>query len=192
MRTSIVMTCLAALSLASSTGCSKSGSEDSSGVAHAATALPPSTTPAAPAEIAPAPKQEVPAPTPPKAAQKVDLEIASVANTMTFDKTKLTVPAGAEVHLTFKNNSTMSTLPHNWALVKPGTEAAVAAAGLKFGEKAGYMDVSDHDVLAFTPMAKPGESSDVTFTAPEPGTYPYVCTIPGHYMMMKGTLTVTP
>jgi azurin len=192
MRTSTITSCLLALSLAAGAGCSKSGSEDNSGVANAATATQvPSATP--PAEVAPAaPKQEIPAPTPPKAAEKVELQIASVANTMTFDKTKLTVPAGAEVHLTFKNNSTMTTLPHNWALVKPGTEAAVAAAGLKLGEKAGYMDVSDHDVLAFTPMAKPGDSTDVTFTAPEPGTYPYICTVPGHYMMMKGVLTVTP
>ena len=89
---------------------------------------------------------------------------------MAFDKTKLTVPAGAEVHLTMKNNATMATLPHNWVLVKPGTEAAVAAAGLKLGEPAGYFDVRDKDVLAHTPMAKPGETAEVTFTRPRPAT----------------------
>ena len=52
----------------------------------------------------------------------------------------------------------MSTLPHNWVLVKPGTEASVAAAGLKLGEAAGYIDVRDHDMLAHTPLAKPGET----------------------------------
>jgi azurin len=102
---------------------------------------------------------------------------------MAFNKTALSVPTGAEVHLTFKNNSTMSTLPHNWALVKPGTEASVAASGLKYGDKAGYIDVTNHDLLVHTPMAKQGESTDVTFTAPDPGTYPYICT---------GVLTVTP
>jgi len=111
---------------------------------------------------------------------------------MIYDKTALTVPAGAEVHLVLKNNATMTTLPHNWALVKPGTEASVAAAGLKLGEPAGYFDVRDKDTLAHTPMAKPGESTEVTFTAPEAGTYPYICTVPGHYMLMKGVLTVTP
>ncbi|MGH7283704.1 MAG: plastocyanin/azurin family copper-binding protein, partial [Polyangiaceae bacterium] len=30
-----------------------------------------------------------------------------------------------------------------------------------------------------------------TFTAPGPGKYPYICTYPGHYMTMKGTLEVT-
>ena len=119
--------------------------------------------------------------------------MSSVGNQMAFDKTTLTLPAGAEVHLTLKNTATVATLPHNWVLVKTGTEASVAAAGLKRGEPAGYVDVIDRDMLAFTPLAKPGETTEVTFTAPsEPGTYPYICTMPGHYMMMKGVLTVTP
>lgn len=148
------------------------------------------------ATVAPVASAVVPAPTatePPKPAQHVELQLATVANTMAFDKTKLSVPAGAEVHLTIKNNATMATLPHNWVLVNPGTEASVAAAGLKIGEGAGYLDVRDANALAHTPMAKPGETADVTFTAPsKAGDYPYICTIPGHYMMMKGVLTVTP
>jgi azurin len=122
----------------------------------------------------------------------VELAIESVANTMTFSKTALSVPTGAEVHLTLKNNSTMTTLPHNWVLVKTGTEASVAAAGLKYGEPAGFIDIRNTDMIVHTPLAKPGESTEVTFTAPDPGAYPYVCTVPGHYMMMKGVLTVTP
>jgi azurin len=82
-------------------------------------------------------------------------------------------------------------LPHNWVLVKPGTEATVAAAGLKLGEAAGYIDVRDKDMLVHTDLAKAGDSTDVTFTAPAPGDYPYICTFPGHYLMMKGVLTVT-
>jgi azurin len=153
----------------------------------------PATGPSAAAAIASAPPTSEPPPAEaPKPVQHVDLEIASVANTMAFDKTALRVPTGAEVHLVFKNNSTMTTLPHNWALVNPGTEASVAAAGLKYGDKAGYIDVFNHDTLVHTPLAKQGETSEVTFTAPAPGTYPYICTVPGHYMLMKGVLTVTP
>ena len=153
---------------------------------------------AAAATLAPTPpptQAPAPIPTPsaaPKPVQHVELQIASVANTMGYDKTALSVPAEAEV-LTLKNNATMSTLPHNWVLVNTGTEASVAAAGLKLGEPAGYLNVSGHDVLAHTTLAKPGESTEVTFTAPStPGAYPYICTVPGHYMMMKGVLTVTP
>jgi len=110
---------------------------------------------------------------------------------MTFDKTKLTVPTGAEVHLTLVNRATMTTLPHNWALVAPGTQAKVAAEGLANAPDAGYI-VEGPNVLAHTPMAPPGGKSEVTFKAPAPGDYPYICTVPGHYMQMKGVMTVTP
>ena len=144
--------------------------------------------PAETATVAPKPEPTVAA----KPVQHVELLIASVANTMTFDKTAMPVPAGAEVHLVFKNNATASTLPHNWVLVKPGTEASVALAGVKL-DQAGYVDVRNHDMLAHTTQAKPGgDTAEVTFTAPEAGTYPYICTTPGHYVMMKGVLTVTP
>jgi azurin len=162
-------------------GCGKSNEESPKPTASAAPAPTPSSPPEAPTVS-----------TPPKPAQHVELTIASVANTMTFDKTALTVPAGAEVHLVMTNHSNMTTLPHNWVLVKTGTEASVAAAGLKRGETAGYIDVLNHDMLAHTPLAKQGETSEVTFVAPEAGTYPYICTVPGHYMLMKGVLTVTP
>jgi azurin len=183
MRTFPIALLLASLSTAvAGVGCGKANGETQK-----------QTTDLAPPATAAAPVVPSPAPEPPKPAQQhVELQIASMANTMTFDKTVLTVPTGAEVHLVFKNNATMSTLPHNWVLVKPGTEASVAAAGLKLGEPAGYMDVRDKDVLVHTPTAKPGDSSEVTFTAPDPGKYPYICTVPGHYMLMKGVLTVTP
>jgi azurin len=155
----------------------------------------PSPTPTPAASAAPATAAPSPAPVAteaPKPAVKVELQIESVANTMTFSKAGLSAPAGSEVHLTFKNNSTMTTLPHNWVLVKPGTEANVAAAGLKMGEPAGYIDVRSFDVIAHTPMAKPGETTEVTFTAPAAGTYPFICTVPGHYMLMKGVFTAAP
>jgi azurin len=174
---------LLALALAVGTGCSKDDPK------KGATNL----IPTAQGAQAPAPPPQ-PATPPPaaKPVQHVEIQIASLANTMTFDKKELSVPTGAEVHLTFKNNATSSVLGHNWVLVNPGTEASVAAAGLKLGEPAGYLDVRDKDVLANTPLAKPGETVEVTFTAPDPGKYAYVCTFPGHYMMMKGVLTVTP
>jgi len=171
-------------SLAAGAGCNKANA-DSHGTSTENTPVPAVLAP-------PAPAPQPTATEAPKAVPPVEIHIETLANTMTFDKTALTVPAGAEVHLVLKNNATMATLPHNWALVKPGTEASVAAAGLKMGDQAGYFDVRDKDALAHTPMAKPGETSEVTFTAPEAGKYPYICTVPGHYMMMKGILTVTP
>ena len=110
---------------------------------------------------------------------------------MAFDKTKLTVPTGAEVHVTFKNSGTQDVMQHNWVLVQKGKEASVAAAGLEKAPDAGYV-VPGPDVLAYTPLTKPGATAETTFIAPAPGAYPYICTFPGHYIMMKGMLTVTP
>ena len=150
--------------------------------------------PSATPKATPPPPTAAPPPTPAPSevpVQKVEIEISGVANTMTFDKTKLTVPTGAEVHLTLKNPATMATLPHNWVLVARGTEAKVAAEGLAKAPDAGFI-IEGPNVLAYTPLAPPGKSSEVTFTAPAPGAYPYICTVPGHYMKMKGVMTVTP
>jgi azurin len=43
-------------------------------------------------------------------------------------------------------------------------------------------------VVAFVKVLGPKQSGEVTFTVPAAGEYTYVCSFPGHYMLMKGTL----
>ena len=149
--------------------------------ASTAVAPPSATAPAAPASASAAPAAE---------GKTVELKVTAQATTMAFDPTTLTVPAGSTVHLVLENKKP-GALSHNWALVNPGTEAKVAADGLAKGEAANYI-APEPDLLANTELVKPGSTGDVTFKAPAAGKYPYICTFPGHYMMMKGTLTVTP
>ncbi len=184
MRTVITITALASMSLAAA-GCGKSNDNSSGTPAPSVTAttVTPASTPPAPSA---APSASAAAP-----AAKVDLEIASVGDTMYFDKKTLTVPTGAEVHLTLKNNGKLAVMQHNWVLVKKGAEAKVALAGMEKAPDAGFV-VPSSDVLAYTPLAPPQKTVEVTFTAPAPGDYPYICTFPGHYVVMKGVLTVTP
>jgi azurin len=118
----------------------------------------------------------------------VTLEIASKGEELLYDKDKLEAPAGSKITLKFKNNS--SALMHNWVLVKAGTGDAVAADGLTAGEAKGYLKENDNRVIAHTGMVKAGESASITFDAPAAGAYPYVCTFPGHNVLMKGTLTI--
>jgi azurin len=180
---------LCSLLVVATSGCGKSEpAQRSSAVAEsaqAATKGEPSPTQPQPAPSAAPPPSAAPAP-----AQKVELEIGAVANTMLYDKKTLTVPAGAEVHLVLKD-AKPGTLMHNWVLVKPGTEATVAAAGLPAGTAGNYV-IPGPDVIAFAPLAQPGKTSEVTFQAPPAGSYPYICTFPGHYLLMKGTFIVTP
>jgi len=119
----------------------------------------------------------------------ITFRIASVDNSMAFDTTTLKVKQGQQVRLVFHNEATVAALPHNWVLVEPGTATAVASAGIQAGKSHDYVPDSP-DVIAHAKLAAPGETVDVTFTAPKPGTYPYICTVPGHAAVMKGQLLV--
>lgn len=124
----------------------------------------------------------------PAAKSAVTLEIASKGEELLYDKDTLTAPAGSSITLKLKNNS--SALQHNWVLVKAGKSDTVAADGLAAGEAANYVKEKDANVIAHLAIVKPGETGTITFDAPAPGSYPYICTFPGHYMLMKGTLTI--
>ena len=62
-------------------------------------------------------------------------------------------------------------------------------AAVQAGEKAEYVPKSDA-ILFYTKMAGPGEKTTVEFTAPAPGKYPFICTFPGHFALMKGIMIV--
>lgn len=120
----------------------------------------------------------------------VTLEIASKGDELLFDKTTFEVAAGSKVTLKLKNNASTAATMHNWVLVKAGQADAVATDGITAGESKGYLKDGDARVIAHTKMIKGGESDSITFDAPAPGTYPFICTFPGHSALMKGTLVV--
>ena len=121
-----------------------------------------------------------------------ELSIATVGDTMAYDVSSLTVKSGQSVHLVLTNRGTSQVMKHNWVLVQPGHEADIATAAISAGEAANYVPRGDANVLASTSLASAGATSEVTFTAPATGSYPYICTFPGHSATMKGTLVVTP
>ena len=53
-----------------------------------------------------------------------------------------------------------------------------------------WVPPGDPRVIANTVLIGPGESTEVTFTAPESGTYQFVCTFPGHNFTMFGDFVV--
>ena len=49
------------------------------------------------------------------------------------------------------------------------------------------------EVLHYTPMLYHNRRYTMNITAPEePGRYPYMCTFPGHWAVMKGEMVVEP
>ena len=105
---------------------------------------------------------------------------------------QLTAKAGEKLTIVFKNPD---VVPHNWMLAKPGTLQKIGnLANLMITDPQGlakhYVPDSD-DVLAYTDMTNPQASFTIHITAPkEKGDYPYLCTFPGHWMVMNGVLKV--
>jgi len=109
---------------------------------------------------------------------------------MKFDQTLFRVKAGEPVELTFKNVGTMSkeSMGHNVVIVLPtvdldtfGAEAASARADEYIPK------TSLSSIVAHSKLLGPGESDKITFTL-EKGVYPFICSFPGHYGMMRGKI----
>ncbi|MEM8859815.1 MAG: plastocyanin/azurin family copper-binding protein [Chloroflexota bacterium] len=81
-----------------------------------------------------------------------------------WDPESITVESGAEVTIVLDNQG---ALEHNWILARDGIEVETASdADALFGANAGYV--------------QGGETGEVTFFAPGPGNYLFVCTVAGH------------
>ena len=105
-----------------------------------------------------------------------------------FTIDSLTATSGEEVTLRFTNNAV--TQQHNWVMVQDGTKDEVATGGLV--DPVNWLNADDPNVIASVRLLNPGESAQVTFTAPAAGAYQFVCTYPGHNATMFGTFEVAP
>ncbi|MCB1224482.1 MAG: hypothetical protein KDK99_01615 [Verrucomicrobiales bacterium] len=154
--------------------------------------------PAAPAPAPEAPQAAAPAAPAAAPAQAADvLEITikpGGASGLEYDTKTMTVKAGQKVKLTFENQHAVPQ-PHNWVLCKPGTKdkvlmAAMALAADPQGMAKGFIPESE-DILQHTNLIQPTQSETIEFAAPaDPGEYPYLCTFPGHGVLMNGIMTV--
>jgi len=118
----------------------------------------------------------------------------SAGPNLSFQPRELRAKAGEAIKLTFVNPD---VVPHNWALVRPGTLAAVGDLANKLVADPSavtrhYVPTSG-DVVVYTDVVNPGEQGAIWFRVPEvAGRYPFLCTFPGHWMVMNGELIVEP
>lgn len=121
-----------------------------------------------------------------------DITIKTVPARMLFDITEFEVPAGAPVKLSLINPDETA---HNLVIVQPGAAEEVGIAGNEMakdpnGIKKHYVPESDK-ILHATKLLSPHTSETLRFIAPEkPGKYPYICTYPGHWVIMRGVMIV--
>ena len=109
-----------------------------------------------------------------------------------YDEERIVVEAGERISLTLVNTDEM---PHNWVLTGwftyelVGQLADAMVADPTAAERHYVPD--DPSVLFSSRLLNPGESQTIHFNAPSaPGKYPFLCTFPGHWQTMKGTLVV--
>ena len=128
------------------------------------------------------------------AADKVcKLEIAG-NDAMQYDKKELDVAADCtqvELTLTHTGKLPAAAMGHNWVLVKTADVTAVANAGMSAGLANNYLTPGDPRVIASTKTIGGGQSASVTFPTSKltkGGDYTFMCTFPGHYVIMKGVL----
>ena len=118
------------------------------------------------------------------------IQINTVVEKMKYDTPNLTVKAGKKIKLIFANPDFM---PHNIVLVNPGKADAVAMEAMKLGATGfdvGFVPKSA-DVIWASKLIDHGAKQVIEFNAPTKlGDYPYVCTFPGHHIIMRGNMKV--
>lgn len=119
--------------------------------------------------------------------------IKTVREQMRYDTPELTVEAGKPFEVIFENNDIM---PHNLVFVPPGSRtdignAAQAMTATPDDKGATYIP-KEKGIWANTKMLEPGQTQRLQLTAPaKPANdYEYMCTFPGHWLIMWGKLKV--
>lgn len=120
-------------------------------------------------------------------------EVRLTANDqMQFDKNEIRVQAGQTVRLTLEHVGQLeeNVMGHNFVLLKQDADVT------DFGQRAAqardndYIPEGSDAVIANTEMIGGGESTTIEFEAPEPGTYTFICSFPGHFVQMRGQFIV--
>jgi len=120
------------------------------------------------------------------------VDITCIPERLLYDTKKFEVEAGQPVKIILRNPDATQ---HNLVIVEPGALEKVGMAGNEMakdpsGIEKGFIPDSPK-ILHHTSLLDPGAAEAIRFHAPEsPGVYPYLCTFPGHWVVMKGEMVV--
>jgi azurin len=136
-------------------------------------------------------QKSVPNPWQKRLAKGREVRIEAMAN-LQFSTKVIEARAGEELRLTLVNPD---VVPHNWALVRPGClEKIGEQANRLVNDPEAYLHhyvPKSEDVVCYTDVVEPKSEYSIFFKVPTtPGRYPYLCTFPGHWMVMNGELVV--
>lgn len=120
------------------------------------------------------------------------IHISTVPGRMAFDKTVIELTAGDSVTIIFSNADEMA---HNIVFTKTGADEQVGKMADQMAQQPdGYEKnfiPKTSDILFYTPLVATGENFVLKIKSPQTsGDYPYICTFPGHWRVMRGILRV--
>jgi azurin len=114
---------------------------------------------------------------------------------MKFSLTSIAAKPGETLHIVLKTTGTIPkiAMAHNFIALNAGVDVAKFAQEAMTARDTDYVPAARKaDILAKTGLAGPGETVEVTFKVPaKAGSYPYLCTFPGHFAAgMRGDIVV--
>ena len=126
-----------------------------------------------------------------QAQDKVEVTIEA-NDRMQYNLDEIKVEAGQTVVLTLKHVGKLpkTAMGHNWVLLTQGTEIPAFGAAASKAADNDYIPEDTDNVIVHTKLLGGGEETTIEFTAPEKGTYDFICSFPGHYALMKGKFIV--
>lgn len=110
---------------------------------------------------------------------------------MKFDKELFRVKAGEPIKLTFKNVGELpkASMGHNVVILAPDTDLpAFGGEAIKAPDNEYIPITFASSIIAHSKLLGPGETDVIEFTLTEKGVYPYVCSFPGHFGIMRGKI----
>lgn len=118
--------------------------------------------------------------------------VKTVREQMRYDTPALTVEAGKPFEVIFENNDIM---PHNIVFIPPGSRADIGNTAQTMpatpDAKGNLYIPANKGIWGASKMLEPGKTERLQLKAPTaPGDYEYVCTFPGHWLIMFGKLKV--
>jgi azurin len=119
----------------------------------------------------------------------------TVNDQMKYDVATINAKPGETIKIKLKAAGSMpkNIMAHNFVVLKKTADVNAFVTKANTSNTTGYMPPDlKTQVIAASGLIGNGETTEITFKAPAAaGSYPYLCTFPGHYAAgMKGTLVI--
>ncbi len=153
----------------------------------------PATAPQPDARPAPAAAPAAPVETArPDASGRLRIE---VGDQIRYSVTRFEVASGEKVRIELVHTGklTRQAMGHNIVILQPGTDLDAFALRAVMARDSDHIPPdADAEILAHSKLIGGGETTTLEFVAPAAGTYRYLCSFPGHAVLMRGEMIVRP